>query len=234
MTDLQVLININSVRESKSECLKFFSENDLTKLVNDGILSQETVPPSQCEFGCGELMCMQEGNIIISRCPSNHYKKEPLEKYVVYEINFQKIIDKIFAEKFELTALSAFRASDKFHYLAYKYKDDTINVIFSPSIHIKEAELFSALGTSLSSRIPTILLAKSTLENKTSIDSILFKMPLGNLLYPCYLEDLKSAKSIGGLKEWISDITSLQQLERTILDQMKDIDERRFRLISSI
>jgi hypothetical protein len=234
MTDLQVLININSVRESKSECLKFFSQNDLQKLVNEGILSEETVLPSRCEFGCGELMCMQEGNKIISRCPSNHRKEEPLEKYIIYEINFQKIIDKIFSEKFELTALSTFRAPDKFNYLAYKYKDDTINLIFSPSTRIKEAELFGALGTSLSSKIPTILLAKSTLENKTSVDSILFKMPLGNLLYPCYLEDLKNTKLIGGLKEWLSDITSLQQLERTILNQMKDMDEKRFQLINSI
>ena len=236
MMDFLNLLNFNSPRVTKYEFSKAFNKGVVEELKVQGLITEEKEKPLECEICSSELVCIEENEKIIMRCTNddNHYKEASIDKYIIYNINYEKMIEKVFEKKINFVDYSSFRVIDNFYNQSCSFDKNRVSIVFSPSKRIYEADLFNALSNSIIGKTPTILIVKSTDENIKAIDAILLKLPLGNLLYPFYLEDFKNSKVINGLKEWLNDINNLQELERTILSRMKEMNEKRFELINCI
>jgi hypothetical protein len=223
---LKILKECNSIIVRKEELKNIIkSYGSIEELSKDGFIHQEKNMPTQCPvYGCDsrdiELEFKDDKIVITDLQNTDHRIEESIDKWISCELNVQKIVQILLESIFDSIECSSTVQIENMHIIQTIFEENDIDIIFSFSGHIHEDELFKALSPSLIFKRPLILITKDTQENFEEINSICLKIPLGNFVYPFYIQDFENKESGEDLKDWINRILEIRKMEKEFLGEL--------------
>ena len=223
---LKIFEESNSIILRKEELKNIIkSYESIEELVKSEFVYQEKNSPTQCPVnGCDsrdiEFEFTNNTIVITDLQNPTHKIEESIDKWISCELNIQKMIQILLESIFESVECRSSAQIENMHIIQTIFKENDIDIIFSLSRHIHEDELFKALGPSLIFKRPLILITKDTQENFEEMNSICLKIPLGNFVYPFYIQDFKNKESKEDLKDWINRILEIKKMEKNLLDEL--------------
>lgn len=234
---IKILKDSNKTILTREELINIIgSKEKVVDLVKEGYILEEKNNPTQCPCdGCESREITYEiknDKILITDLLNlSHQTEQHIDKWITCEIDTSKIIQYLLNSIFgDIKCVTTTTVEDLYKYQML-YNGNELDVILSISTQIYEDELFTALSPSFIFKRPVLIITKDTISNFQTITSICIKIPLGNLVYPFYIDDFKNKNSGNYLKEWIEGILEIKKLEDEVL---KDLPEKRSKLVYNI
>lgn len=217
---LRLFRQIHSYSFEKNEIPPDFPKKDLEDLKDEDIICEECVPPSQCEeCGCHVEYMEKEGKLII-QCDQGHELEEPKSKYIVYRMNLTKALICILKDLVGDFSVISMQTNGDFCKIKLNKEDKSLDTILSLDSEFTEKRLFEILSPHISNKEFIIFIFKDTAKNYEIIDSILQKIPLGNIIFPLPLSAIKNDKIKGELENWLEYTNQIAELENDILNDI--------------
>lgn len=230
MNEYNVILKLFNKFEDFSFCKndipESISSGDIANLLEKELLEEELRLPSHCLYPTceQEADAMLDGDKVIVRCTkyTDHTMTVPKSHYVVYRMKISSCLTVLLSKLLgDISVVSKSDEGDRCEVKVEK-EDREFTIIFSMESIITSEKLFKILSPHLSKGDYIILIHKSTPTNYTNIESILQKLPLGNIIFNIPLEEIENKKIKKELEEWIDYIGKLSGLETKILDKVDD------------
>jgi len=217
---LQLFEQLHSYSFQKKELPSNISEKHIARLKKRGIIHQEFIPPSQCEECGHHAEYMEENGNLIIKCDLGHIVETPKDEYIVYRIALSDALLVLLKNLLGDFKLLTETSDGDFCKLKLERGGKPLDIIFSMDYSFSEERLFKILSPHIPRKDFIIFIFKDTEENHETIDTILQKIPLGNIIFNLPLSDIQNKKIKEELNEWLNYSSQIAELEENILENI--------------